>query len=426
VQPTFSTYAGAVIALLAAVVLRQLLDPWLGESLPFVTLYPAVATVVCLGGYSAPTVVASTGYLLCHFLFQTQRGSLNLAGAKELLGLIEFFFVCSLLVGMRECLRRARRPHQPAPHRPSVLQHEIAGIGITWGRLRDAAEREPLQTERPQLSALVEDSTDFLCLCDPQDVPFYINPAGLSLAGLQRIEEAARMHLCELFLSADRPRVMNEWFPAALERGESDIEVRLRNARDGSARTMAFKMFALVDVSGRIAGFAAIGQDISERRRPDDKRVSCSDGGSGAQEPLPQLRILVVDDNREVAVALARLLRLHGHETFTAHDGAAALEAAFMHRPDVALLDIGMPVLDGYETCRQLRQRPWAREMVVIAVTGWAQEEDRRRSRDAGFDGHLSKPAEYAELAALIGPVRKARSRTRISQRLDDPSSGGD
>jgi CheY-like chemotaxis protein len=115
--------------------------------------------------------------------------------------------------------------------------------------------------------------------------------------------------------------------------------------------------------------------------------------------------MLVVDDNRDAAASLAMLLELDGHSVVTAYDGSSALIAAETHRPDVALLDIGLPVMDGAEVCRRIRQEPWGRGMTLIALTGWGQAEDRTRTRDAGFDGHLVKPVNYADLIALLESV---------------------
>ena len=97
------------------------------------------------------------------------------------------------------------------------------------------------------------------------------------------------------------------------------------------------------------------------------------------------------------------LLELTGHEVYTAHDGRSALDAAEQHRPDVVLLDIGLPALNGHEVCRRIRQQPWGKAMVLIALTGWGQDEDRRRSQEAGFDGHLVKPVDHTRLLALLG-----------------------
>ncbi|HUP23101.1 MAG TPA: PAS domain S-box protein [Thermoanaerobaculia bacterium] len=113
-------------------------------------------------------------------------------------------------------------------------------------------------------------------------------------------------------------------------------------------------------------------------------------------------RILVVDDNRDSATSLAELLGLLGHQTETAHDGLEALAAAARFRPDVILLDLGMPRLDGYEAARRIRSEPWGRDVLLVAVTGWGQDSDRERSQQAGFDLHLVKPVDLAKLESLL------------------------
>jgi PAS domain S-box-containing protein len=113
-------------------------------------------------------------------------------------------------------------------------------------------------------------------------------------------------------------------------------------------------------------------------------------------------RILVVDDNQDSADSLAMLLGMTGHEVETAYDGLEAVEAAERVRPDVVLLDLGMPRLNGYDACRRIREQPWGKDVVLIALTGWGQEEDRRRTAEAGFDGHLVKPVDHAALAELL------------------------
>jgi PAS domain S-box-containing protein len=112
--------------------------------------------------------------------------------------------------------------------------------------------------------------------------------------------------------------------------------------------------------------------------------------------------ILVVDDNRDHLESLALLLRLSGNEVRTADDGFEALETAARYRPDVVLLDIGMPKLDGYAVCRHLREHPWGKAMVIIALTGWGRDEDRRNTEKAGFSGHLVKPVEESTLLQLL------------------------
>jgi CheY-like chemotaxis protein len=120
---------------------------------------------------------------------------------------------------------------------------------------------------------------------------------------------------------------------------------------------------------------------------------------------VPRRRILIVDDNEDGATSLSMLLNLVGHQTFTANDGHEALSAFERIRPDVALLDIGLPGINGFEVARRIRELPFGREAVLIAVTGWGQEDDRSRSRAAGFDAHLVKPVNHEELTKLLAAM---------------------
>jgi PAS domain S-box-containing protein len=122
-------------------------------------------------------------------------------------------------------------------------------------------------------------------------------------------------------------------------------------------------------------------------------------------------RLLVVDDNQDAAVSLAMLLRLQGHEVRVAHSGPAALEMANANPPDVIFLDIGMPGMDGYEVARRLRQRPGFENVVLAALTGWGQNEDRRRTAEAGFNRHFVKPPDPAVIQALLAELEPRRGR---------------
>jgi CheY-like chemotaxis protein len=125
-------------------------------------------------------------------------------------------------------------------------------------------------------------------------------------------------------------------------------------------------------------------------------------GVSGRHIESSARRILVVDDNGDAADSLAVLLRLMGNEVRTAPDGPAALEAARAYRPDVVLLDLGLPGMSGYEVCRRLRGGQFANGPLVVALTGYGQDEDRRRTREAGFDRHLVKPVNPDELQEVL------------------------
>lgn len=137
--------------------------------------------------------------------------------------------------------------------------------------------------------------------------------------------------------------------------------------------------------------------------RPEQALPEEPERASGADRP--KRRILVVDDNRDSASSLAMLLKLSGNEVHTVHDGTEAVEAAERFRPEVVLMDVGMPRLNGYEATQRIREQPWGQDMVIIALTGWAQESDRVRSQEAGCNGHLVKPVKLSELEALLAPA---------------------
>jgi CheY-like chemotaxis protein len=125
-------------------------------------------------------------------------------------------------------------------------------------------------------------------------------------------------------------------------------------------------------------------------------------GGTESDIARPRLRVLVVDDNADGAESLAILLRMHGHDPRVASDGPQALREAEEGRPDVVLLDLGLPGLNGYEVARRIREQPWGHGMTLIAITGYADDTYRRRSAEAGIDLHLAKPVDFPELQALL------------------------
>jgi PAS domain S-box-containing protein len=861
-------YAVSLMALAAALVLRRLLDPVLGDALPLVTLFGAVAGAVWVGGYRPAVMVAVVGYAACNYLFVSPRGRLFVADAENAVGFAAYLFTCALIVVIGEAMRRAQaragergelmrvtlasvgdavittdtagrvtslnavaealtgwtqrdasgRPldavfhivnedtRQPVPNPALRALREGIAVGLanhtvliardgserviddsaapirsddgsvsgsvlifrdiserrrmerdeanrlvaarqlasivessddaivrksldgtiqSWnagaerlfgytadqavgrhislvippdriseedeiiaslragrrvehfeterchssgrrlwvsltvspivddsGRViaaskiaRDVTRQREIDAERQRFVTLVENSTDFIGICDLEGVPFYVNRAGLEMVGLDSIEAAARVHVRDFFPPEDRAKVMEELFPSALAHGHGEMDVRFRNFKTGETRWMAYKVLSLVDASGAPVALATVSQDISERRHMEDslrqlasdlasvdrrkneflatlahelrnplaplgnmlevlkrtdadpraralavstmerqlrqmvrlvddlldlnrithnrlelrkdvvdlnavveqavdasrpladaaghvlnvtvppvpirlsadavrlgqvfgnllnnackyterggtitvrlervddeavvtvedtgagipadrldgifdmftqvetsreksqgglgigltlvRRLADMHGGSvearsagaghgsqfivrlpivvearpagGSMPVVPAAiasrRILVVDDNRDAASSLAMLLELDGHAIATAHDGPAAYEAAERQRPEVALLDLGLPVLDGYEVCRRIRQQPWGRGMLLVALTGWGQAEDRSRTRDAGFDAHLVKPVNYSDLMTLLASL---------------------
>ena len=136
-----------------------------------------------------------------------------------------------------------------------------------------------------------------------------------------------------------------------------------------------------------------------ERRAPAPQVADAAPPGATDGQ---RRRVLVADDNADALESLATLLTLRGHEVHRASDGPRALEAVRQHRPEFAFLDIGMPGLDGYEVARRIRTEPWGREVHLVALTGWGQDSDRQRSRDSGFDTHLTKPVDQDLLGRLL------------------------
>jgi PAS domain S-box-containing protein len=207
------------------------------------------------------------------------------------------------------------------------------------------------------------------------------------------IPAAVLPHVFELFAQADQP----------LDRSEGGLGVGLTLAR------------SLVEMHG---GSVAAHSDGPGRGSEFVVRLPLREGPGPGAGPAGEergtapgaRRVLVVDDNRDAAESLAMLLRATGHEVRTAHAGPAALEAARAHRPEVVLLDIGLPGLDGYEVARRLRAEPGFKGALLVALTGYGQDEDRRRSQAAGFDLHLVKPVDLATLQDALSRAGAGRA----------------
>jgi len=859
-------YATAGAALFAAVLLRWLLDPWMGDALPLVTLFGAVAAAVWLGGRRLAIAVALLGYLACAYLFIPPRGHLGLDRLANQVGLVAYLFTCALIIGFGEAMRSARarareerevlrvtlrsmgdavimtdtdgrvthlnavaesltgwtqeeafgqpldavfrirneetrrtvesparrvlregvvvglanhtvlirkdgveRPidDSAAPIRDerghvsgcvlifrdvtaqrglekeragqltsarllasivessddAIISKSLEGVIQSWnaaaerlfgytageavgrhislvippdriaeedhiiaslkagqridhfeterlhrtgrrilvsltispvkddaGRVvgaskivRDVTERKRVEAERERLATVIENSPDFIGICDLQGIPFFVNRAGLEMVGLDSLEQARATPVSEFFFPEDQPRIMQEFFPSVLQDGRGEIEVRFRHFKTGAARWMAYKVVTLTDAAGQPVALATVSQDVTvrkalednlrslaadlseadrrkdeflailahelrnplavihnavqvQRRAAGDTRAAAStsemlerqvgqmgrlvddlldmsritqgkielrkervalttivahaveasrpvyksrrheltvtlppdemyldadparvaqvvgnllsnaakftdDGGrvwlsverdgqqavihlrdtgigiavaelprlfdmftqvdsslertrdglgigltlvktlvemhggtvearseglgrgsefvvrlpilAEASSPRPRetiraaaptvrRRVLIVDDNEDSAESLAMLLQLSGHETHVAHDGVEATDMAQCVRPDVILLDIGLPGLNGYEVCRRIRAQPWGSAVTLVAVTGWGQQEDRQRAREAGFDTHVVKPVEHEDLLKLL------------------------
>jgi CheY-like chemotaxis protein len=121
-------------------------------------------------------------------------------------------------------------------------------------------------------------------------------------------------------------------------------------------------------------------------------------------------RVLVVDDNRSAAKMIFKMMQIFGNEARMAHSGEDALSVAKEFRPDIILLDIGMPGMDGCEVARRIRRQPWGKDVTLVVVTGWGQEQDKRKTKTAGFNHHLVKPAHRTDLEAILTASRRVES----------------
>ena len=281
--------------------------------------------------------------------------------------------------------------------------------------IKDAIETsQPLLTDRGQPFTVVS-----------SDQPVFVN--------------GDRLRLAQVFanLMNNSAKYSEPGQPVSITFGRdgNDAVVRVKDAGMGIHREMlprVFDMFRQADrTGGRSRGGLGIGLSLVKRivEMHGGTVTAHSDGlglGSefvvripaveGPRRDLPadlsaadrspaRRRILVVDDNADAAESLAALLSISGHETRMAHDGPEALQQAERFHPDIVFLDIGMPTLDGHETARLIRKQPWGKDMVLVALTGWGQHEDRRRSKDAGFNHHLVKPADPVVVEKLLASI---------------------
>lgn len=508
----------------------------------------------------------------------------------------------------------------------------------------DITARRRAEEEREKFAFLVQNSHDFIGICDRELVPSFINREGYQLVGLDSMEEACSIPVREFFFPEDQAFVVDQFLPRVLHDGYGEVEIRFRHFKTGEAIWMTFNVLAITDAKGERVGLAIVSRDISERKKAEDELheadrrkdeflatlahelrnplapirnslqilkmphvdaataqqtremmdrqvhhlvrlvddlldvsrvmrgkielrrenvelatvvaravetakplielqehqldvsvpntsllldadpvrlsqvignlltnsakytearghiqvtawregghavLSVQDNGIGiaedmlshvfelfvqadhastkahgglgigltlvknlvemhggsvearsaglksgsefvvrlplvAREQVPAstptkreravapsgYRLLVVDDNQDAAISLSILLRLQGHEVRVAHDGQTALDVATAFQPDLVFLDIGMPVMDGYEVARRLRTIPGLEKTILVALTGWGQAEDRRRTTKAGFNHHLVKPAEPQAIEAVLAELKSAK-----------------
>lgn len=283
---------------------------------------------------------------------------------------------------------------------------------------------------------------DVLVVCSPMieqhghsfdlklpDEPVYLN------ADPARISQI----LCNLINNACKFTPNKGSIHLKAERRNGDVEIKVRDSGVGIPRDQLdriFDMFAQVggpmkDARGGLGIGLALAKQLIEMhggsitgysegegtgtefvvRLPAMQQLPVRRPRAESQTDLPAgRRILVVDDNFDSAESMATLLSMSGNECEMAHDGTIAIQIAETFKPDVILLDIGLPGINGFEVCRTIREKPWGPGIHIIAMTGWGQPEDLQRSKEAGFDDHLVKPIDLSKLSVLIGAVPRSAS----------------
>ncbi len=234
----------------------------------------------------------------------------------------------------------------------------------------------------------------------------YTDPGGRIAVTVKREDNEVRVSVKDsgIGIPADKLRSVFELFvqvDRALERAQGGLGIgltlvqRLVSMHGGAVR-------AYSEGAGAGSEFVVTLPVLAESSDVPAVAPSTTDETRSAR------RILVVDDNRDSALSMARLLKIVGHEVRTVHDGLEAVQAAEDYRPEVVLLDIGLPQLNGYEVCEAIRRQPWGQDMTIIAISGWGQDSDRQKSKEAGFDGHLIKPVAFTDLKRLLAQPQRA------------------
>jgi PAS domain S-box-containing protein len=309
---------------------------------------------------------------------------------------------------------------------------------VSLGKIELKSERIDLRTVVEQAvhnsRSLIESMQHRLTVSVPPE-PLYVR------ADSVRLVQA----LCNLMHNACKFMATGGSIVLTLQRVIDEAVVRVQDRGIGLASQdipRIFELFAQLDTS-RQRSVGGLGVGLTLARTVVEKHGGTVDAysegpGQGSEfvvrlplsvEEAPrrdvssaepsltaQRRILIVEDNQETATALARLLRTGGHTTHTAYDGPQAVEAARELRPEIVLLDIGLPILDGYATCRSIRREPWGKEMMLVALSGYGQTADVQDAQAAGFDHYLLKPVSYRTLARVFAGLPCKDDKLAVAQ----------
>jgi len=483
-------YGGAVAVTLAAVFLRWFLDPWLRDSVPYITLYGAVAIAVWFGGVGPAVLSLILGYAIVKVRYIEPRGVLAIEGATGLLELGLFALSCALIIVLGEAMRRVRdryraseaelkeraRQLQRADTNKSqflaVMSHELRNplaplrTGLELLRLQrdDPATREThdmMERQIAQLTRLIDDLLD-VSRMDRGKLELRSERVPIEAVLRTAIDTAkpnidakghalvARYPPRPLYVEGDPVRLsqvvsnlLNNAAKFTPPRGHIELSAReeaghvVVSVADNGIGIAAehlkevFDMFVQLDTANvTAAGGLGLGltlaRSIVERHRGSIEARSPGRGRGSqfivrlplaappapekrtpapAKEAAARRRVLVVDDNVDAAQTLAQYLRMDGHRVESALDGEAALRIAEVLHPDVAFIDLNMPRMDGVEVAKRLRVTSWGRSARLVALTGMGQQADIARTREAGFDDHITKPADLKRLSRLAAGV---------------------
>jgi signal transduction histidine kinase/CheY-like chemotaxis protein len=480
-----AAYGGAVAVTLTALHLRWVLDPWLGNAIPYATLYGAVAIAVWFGGLGPAVMAMVVGYAIVNVRYIAPLGEIAISGPADALALGVFALSCSLIIVLGEAMRRARDRYrsseielkeraaqlQRADANKSqflaVLSHELRNPlaplrnGLTLLKMQPegastAETHDMMERQIVQLTRLIDDLLD-VSRIDRGKLELRTAPVAVAEVMRVGVETAtpnidAKGHTlavsypeAPLYVEGDAVRLaqvvanlLNNAAKFTPPKGRIELSARAEqgfvalHVADngiGIAREHlqeVFDMFVQVD-ERHVASAGGLGLGLTlaraiVRRHGGEIEARSPGRGKGADfivrlplvsapaveetkaapvSPPVRRRVLVVDDNVDAAQTLAQFLRLTGHRVESALDGEAALRIAEILHPDVAFIDLNMPRMDGAEVARRLRLTPWGRKARLVALTGMGQQADIDRTRDAGFDEHITKPADLQRLSRL-------------------------